>query len=50
MHGKSSRHRQPPGGTFHRTRDKKPFLNLLNDLSWNTPVKQLIGKTKLSKR
>ena len=50
MHGKSSRHRQPPGGTFHRTRDKKPFKTLLNDFSWNTPVKQLIGKSKLSKR
>lgn len=50
MHGKSPRHRQPPGGTFHKTRDRKPFEYLLNDLSWNTPVKQLIGKTRLPKR
>jgi methionyl-tRNA formyltransferase len=50
MHGKSSRHRQPLGGTFHRTRDKEPFENLLKDLSWNTPVKQLIGKATLPGR
>lgn len=48
--GKTPGYRQPHSGTYHQAKDKKPFENLLNDLSWNTPVRQLIGKTKLPKR
>jgi methionyl-tRNA formyltransferase len=49
MNGKSSRCSQPPGGTFHRTEDKKPFEKLLIDKGWNTPVKKLIGKASANK-
>jgi methionyl-tRNA formyltransferase len=48
--GKTPRYRQPQSGTYHQARDKKPFEGLLNDLSWNTPVKQLISKAILPKR
>jgi len=48
--GKTQRYRQPQSGTYHQARDKKPFESLLNDLSWNTPVKQLISKAILPKR
>ena len=49
MYGKSSRHKQPPGGTFHNTRDKKPFEKLISDQGWHTPVKKLIGKALANK-
>jgi methionyl-tRNA formyltransferase len=49
MHGKSSRRRQPPCGTFHKIRDKQAFEKLLADKGWNTAVKDLIGKALVEK-
>ena len=49
MNGKSPRHRQPPGGTFHKLSDKKPFERLIADQGWNTPVKNLISKALSNK-
>lgn len=49
MQGKSSRRRQPPGGTFHKTKDKKAFEQLIVDKGWNTAVKNLIGKALVDK-
>ncbi|MCK5126027.1 MAG: formyl transferase [candidate division Zixibacteria bacterium] len=34
---------QPPGGTFHRTKDKENYQYLLTQ-GWDTPVNNLIGK------
>jgi methionyl-tRNA formyltransferase len=34
---------QPSGGTYHRAKDKEPFLSLLID-GWQTPVSLLVGK------
>lgn len=34
---------QPPGGSFHRLKDKERYLHLLVD-GWDTPVSLLIGK------
>lgn len=34
---------QPPGGSYHHSRDKEPYLPLLHS-GWDTPVKDLIGK------
>jgi methionyl-tRNA formyltransferase len=49
MHGKSSRRKQPPGGTYHRILDKIPFEKLIAEQGWNTPVKNLVGKALVNK-
>jgi methionyl-tRNA formyltransferase len=36
-------------GTYHRSRDKEPYLHLLTN-GWDTPVENLIGKAKSSRR
>ena len=36
-------HPQPSGGSFHRSRDKIPFLPLLKEKGWDTPVGVLTG-------
>jgi methionyl-tRNA formyltransferase len=36
---------QPPGGSYHRLRDRKPYEHLLTQ-GWDTPVRDLIGKAK----
>ncbi|MBO1578104.1 formyltransferase family protein [Bacillus sp. XF8] len=43
--GKVIRKPQPPGGSYHRLKDKKKYLPLLTD-GWNTSVKNIIGKAK----
>lgn len=40
---KAERHEQEPGGTYHRMKDKEPYLDLLT-MGWDTPVRELIGK------
>ena len=35
---------QPGGGSFHRLKDKEPYLHLLEPLGWDTPVRDLKGK------
>ena len=42
--GKASRRKQPPGGSFHRTRDKEKFIHLLAEKGWDTPVDKLTGQ------
>ena len=42
--GKTSRRKQPRGGSFHSMRDKKTFEHLLAEKGWDTPVSTLIGK------
>jgi methionyl-tRNA formyltransferase len=49
MQGKSPRNGQPPGGTFHRTRDKNVYEKLIIEKGWNTTVKDLIGKALVEK-
>ena len=41
--GEAERMPQAPGGTAHRLKDKKPYLDLLTD-GWDTPVCMLTGK------
>ena len=38
--------KQPAGGTCHRYRDKAAFLDLIEELWWDTPVRPLIGAAK----
>jgi methionyl-tRNA formyltransferase len=47
MDGKSSRYRQPSGGSVHKVKDKKRFQHLLAEKGWDTPVEALIGKALL---
>lgn len=48
MNGKSLRRKQPTGGTYHETSDKKPFDQLIADRGWKTPVKHLIGRASVN--
>lgn len=41
--GEAIRRPQAPGGTAHRLKDKKPYLDLLTK-GWDTPVRELTGK------
>lgn len=40
---------QPPGGSFHRLRDKAPYEALLTK-GWDTPVAELIGKALIREK
>ena len=42
--------KQPPGGTCHRYRDKADFLDLIEELWWDTPVLPLTGAAKERKK
>jgi methionyl-tRNA formyltransferase len=42
--GKSPRKKQPPGGSFHRVKDKERFMHLLVQKGWHTPVDVLRGR------
>ena len=35
-----------PQLTYHRVRDKDPYLPLLEKMGWETPVKEILGKAK----
>jgi methionyl-tRNA formyltransferase len=41
--GEVRRMKQPPGGSFHLTKDKKRFNHLLVKRGWDTPVRELRG-------
>lgn len=43
LEGKVSQVRQPPGGSYHRSADKKPYECLLKK-GWHTPVEDICGK------
>ncbi|MGI0534868.1 formyl transferase [Bacillus pfraonensis] len=45
--GKVMRKPQPPGGSYHRLKDKEKYLNFLTD-GWDTSVKDIIGKAKMN--
>lgn len=47
--GEAPRSAQPPGGSYHRMKDKEPFLSLLTD-GWDTPVRKLIGRALVQER
>lgn len=38
---------QPTGGSYHRSKDKEPYLHLLHS-GWDTPVNDLIGKALIT--
>lgn len=42
--GKAPRQKQPMGGSFHSSKDKKRFEYLLADKGWDTPVIKLVGR------
>ena len=42
--GKSARKKQPVGGSFHSSKDRKRFEYLIADKGWDTPVITLSGK------
>ena len=48
--GKSSRHKQPPGGSYHSSKDRKSFEYLIEEKGWDTPVSALIGKAVVRAR
>lgn len=50
VRGASNRIAQPPGGTLHRLKDKEPFMHLLADKGWDTPVEELVGKASPARR
>ena len=39
-----ARKKQPPGGTYHRLKDKEAYLHLLANKGWDTRVDYLLGK------
>jgi methionyl-tRNA formyltransferase len=43
----NSRMKQAKGGSIHKTKDKDPYLYLLSDKGWDTPVLNLKGKALL---
>jgi methionyl-tRNA formyltransferase len=45
MSGRLKSYPQIGPGSFHRMRDKEPFIHLLKN-GWDTPVRDLIGKAK----
>jgi methionyl-tRNA formyltransferase len=42
--GKAPRQKQPMGGSFHSSKDKKRFEYLFADKGWDTPVIKLVGR------
>jgi methionyl-tRNA formyltransferase len=44
MQAKCARQKQAPGGTYHGLKDKEPYLHLMADNGWDTPVEYLLGK------
>jgi hypothetical protein len=38
--------KQPAGGSFHLARDKNRFLPLIRDLWWDTPVRDILRKSR----
>ena len=44
MRGEASRQKQPPGGSFHRTTDKRPYEGLLAERGWDTRIEVVTGK------
>jgi methionyl-tRNA formyltransferase len=42
--GKTTRQKQPVGGSFHSLKDRKRFEYLLAEKGWDTPVTTLVGK------
>lgn len=42
--GRAPRLPQMAGGSFHRLKDKEPYMHLLQEKGWDTPVRYLIGK------
>ena len=43
-HGEFEVAAQTRGGSHHKIADKQPYLHLLEDLRWDTPVKSLVGR------
>ncbi len=50
MRGEVQGRKQPPGGSFHRTKDKDRFTHLLADKGWDTPVVELVGKALINSK
>jgi methionyl-tRNA formyltransferase len=48
--GKSSRCKQPLGGSYHSSKDRKSFEYLIEEKGWDTPVSALIGKAVVRAR
>lgn len=44
MEGKNARQKQQGMGSNHKLKDKEPFMQLLQDKGWSTPIADLIGK------
>ena len=42
--GKNPQIRQAEGGSVHRSKDKEPYLHLLDEKGWDTPVLEVKGK------
>ena len=42
--GRVSRRKQPTGGSYHNSKDRKRFEFLIQEKGWDTPVTDLIGK------
>lgn len=45
MRGESQRCKQVENGSFHRLKDKTAFEYLFIEKGWDTPVRELLGKT-----
>ena len=44
--GRCDSRKQSDGGSFHKNSDKAPFVPLIEEKGWFTPVADLIGKAK----
>ena len=44
LNGQASHFEQEDFGTIHKTKDKKPYLYLLSEKGWDTPVLEVKGK------
>ena len=45
INGKAPRFGQKGNGSYHSSKDKEPYLYLIEQHGWNTPVKYIKGKT-----